>query len=163
MLRDRYENDPSFWAIIKQLAIEMEPELAQIDKILDVPPYNFMLHISPFHDEVNDYYHWHIEIIPSLTKTAGFEWGTGFYINPVPPEQAAAFLREVEVEARRQVGFEGVDAPPGASCPVIEAVRGAGYEPVVDSVTLGIAGMSCASCAARVERAVKGLAPSGRA
>jgi UDPglucose--hexose-1-phosphate uridylyltransferase len=36
--------------------------------------------------------------MPSLTKTAGFEWGTGFYINPVPPEQAAAFLREVEVE-----------------------------------------------------------------
>jgi IS5 family transposase len=35
MLRDRYENDPSFWAIIEQLAIEMEPELAQIDKILD--------------------------------------------------------------------------------------------------------------------------------
>jgi UDPglucose--hexose-1-phosphate uridylyltransferase len=38
--------------------------------------------------------------MPSLTKTAGFEWGTGFYINPVPPEQAAAFLREVEVEAQ---------------------------------------------------------------
>ena len=38
--------------------------------------------------------------MPSLTKTAGFEWGTGFYINPVPPEQAAGFLREVEVEAQ---------------------------------------------------------------
>ena len=35
MLRDRYENDPSFWAIIEQLAVEMEPELAQIDQILD--------------------------------------------------------------------------------------------------------------------------------
>ena len=43
------------------------------------------------------HYHWHIEIIPRLTKVAGFEWGSGFYINPVPPEDAAAFLREVEV------------------------------------------------------------------
>ena len=37
-----------------------------------------------------------LEIIPRLTKLAGFEWGSGFYINPVPPEDAAAFLREVE-------------------------------------------------------------------
>jgi UDPglucose--hexose-1-phosphate uridylyltransferase len=32
-----------------------------------------------------------------LTKVAGFEWGSGFYINPVPPENAAGFLRDVEV------------------------------------------------------------------
>ena len=42
------------------------------------------------------HYHWHIQIIPRLTKVAGFEWGSGFYINPVPPEDAAAFLRDVE-------------------------------------------------------------------
>jgi UDPglucose--hexose-1-phosphate uridylyltransferase len=40
------------------------------------------------------HYHWHIEIIPKLTKVAGFEWGTGFYINPTPPEESAHFLRE---------------------------------------------------------------------
>jgi UDPglucose--hexose-1-phosphate uridylyltransferase len=45
------------------------------------------------------HYHWHIEIIPRLTKTAGFEWGSGFYINPVPPEEAAAFLRDIEIES----------------------------------------------------------------
>jgi len=44
------------------------------------------------------HYHWHIEVIPRLTRVAGFEWGTGFYINPVPPEQAAAFLKETEVD-----------------------------------------------------------------
>ena len=44
------------------------------------------------------HYHWHIEVIPRLTKVAGFEWGSGFYINPVPPENAARFLREVEVD-----------------------------------------------------------------
>ena len=40
------------------------------------------------------HYHWHIEVIPRLTKVAGFEWGSGFYINPVPPENAASFFRE---------------------------------------------------------------------
>ena len=44
------------------------------------------------------HYHWHIEVIPRLTKVAGFEWGSGFYINPVPPEDAASFLREVKVD-----------------------------------------------------------------
>jgi UDPglucose--hexose-1-phosphate uridylyltransferase len=36
--------------------------------------------------------------MPKLTKTAGFEWGTGFYINPTPPEEAARFLREAKIE-----------------------------------------------------------------
>jgi UDPglucose--hexose-1-phosphate uridylyltransferase len=38
-----------------------------------------------------------------LTKVAGFEWGTGFYINPTPPEEAAKFLREAPVEAPQAV------------------------------------------------------------
>ena len=33
-----------------------------------------------------------------MTRVAGFEWGTGFYINPVPPEQAATVLRETDVD-----------------------------------------------------------------
>ena len=40
-----------------------------------------------------DHYHWHVEIFPRLATTAGFEWGAGYFINPVPPEQAAAILR----------------------------------------------------------------------
>jgi len=43
-----------------------------------------------------EHYHWHIEIIPRLTKMAGFEWGTGFYINPTPPEEATTYLRETQ-------------------------------------------------------------------
>jgi UDPglucose--hexose-1-phosphate uridylyltransferase len=42
-------------------------------------------------------YHWHIEIMPRLTRVAGFEWGTGFYICPLKPEDAAKFLREVDI------------------------------------------------------------------
>ncbi|MDP2167811.1 MAG: galactose-1-phosphate uridylyltransferase [Thermodesulfovibrionales bacterium] len=71
--------------------------LKQLDKTLDVPPYNFVIHTSPFNDENNEYYHWHIEIMPKLTKIAGFEWGSGFYINPIPPEDAAKFMREAGI------------------------------------------------------------------
>lgn len=68
--------------------------LRRMDKVLSHPPYNFILHSSPLHEKTGDYYHWHLEIIPKLTQVAGFEWGTGFYINPVSPEEAATFLRE---------------------------------------------------------------------
>jgi len=80
-----------------QLAEILQIILRKMDKILDVPPYNFMIHTSPFTEEENIYYHWHIEIIPKLTKTAGFEWGSGFYINPTAPEEAAKFMREAQV------------------------------------------------------------------
>jgi UDPglucose--hexose-1-phosphate uridylyltransferase len=69
--------------------------LQRMDRVLTDPPYNFVIHTSPFGESNNTYYHWHIEIIPRLTKVAGFEWGTGFYINPTPPEEAAQYLREV--------------------------------------------------------------------
>ncbi len=79
------------------LAQILQKTLKQIDRILNLPPYNMMIHISPFKDELNDYYHWHIEIKPKLTKIAGFEWGSGFYINPTPPEEAAKFMRETDI------------------------------------------------------------------
>jgi UDPglucose--hexose-1-phosphate uridylyltransferase len=79
------------------LADILQRVLKQLDKVLDTPPYNFILHTSAFKEEVNDYYHWHIEIVPKLTKTAGFEWGSGFYINPTPPEEAAKFMREAKI------------------------------------------------------------------
>jgi UDPglucose--hexose-1-phosphate uridylyltransferase len=66
----------------------------EIEKVLERPAYNFMIHTSPLQDAKLPFYHWHIEIIPKLTKVAGFEWGTGFYINPTPPEESAKFLRD---------------------------------------------------------------------
>lgn len=80
-----------------ELADMLQRILKQMDKILDTPPYNFMLHTSPFYDEDNEYYHWHIELMPKLTKIAGFEWGSGFYINPTPPEESAKFMREAKI------------------------------------------------------------------
>ena len=76
--------------------------LAKIEAALDRPAYNYIIHTAPFDTQALRHYHWHIEIIPRLTKTAGFEWGTGFYINPVPPEEAAAFLRDVEAPYTRR-------------------------------------------------------------
>lgn len=67
--------------------------LRRMDKVLARPAYNFILHSSPLHERTGEFYHWHLEIIPKLTQVAGFEWGTGFYINPVSPEESATALR----------------------------------------------------------------------
>lgn len=62
---------------------------------LSNPPYNMVLHSSPHREQkYNDSYHWHLEFLPRVTIVAGFEWGTGCYINPTPPEEAAQFLRQ---------------------------------------------------------------------
>ncbi|RKY87537.1 galactose-1-phosphate uridylyltransferase [candidate division KSB1 bacterium] len=73
--------------------------LTKLEKSLEDPPYNYMIHTAPFNYNDLEYYHWHIEIIPRMTRVAGFEWGTDFYINPVPPEDASAFLREIETDS----------------------------------------------------------------
>jgi len=86
------------------LARILRKTLAKLKKGLNDPPYNYVIHTAPFKrpkvgywKSIDHDYHWHIEIMPRLTRVAGFEWGTGFYICPLPPEDAAKFLREVEV------------------------------------------------------------------
>jgi UDPglucose--hexose-1-phosphate uridylyltransferase len=69
--------------------------LQRMDKVLDFPAYNFLIHNAPLKSAPLDYFTWHIEIIPKLVQTAGFEWGTGFYINPVSPEEASKHLRNI--------------------------------------------------------------------
>ena len=70
---------------------------AKLDRVLDHPAYNLVIHSAPVYDQPTEHYHWHVEIMPKLTKVAGFEWGTGFYINPTTPEESAKFLREAKV------------------------------------------------------------------
>ena len=79
---------------VEFLAPILSESLRRMDKVLSRPAYNFILHSSPLHEKTADFYHWHLEIIPKLTEVAGFEWGTGFYINPVAPEESAKFLRD---------------------------------------------------------------------
>ena len=81
-------------ATLQNLAGVLRTTLRKLDKALERPPYNFIIHSAPLQENHQPHYHWHIEIIPKLTKVAGFEWGTGFYINPTPPEESAKFLRE---------------------------------------------------------------------
>lgn len=81
-------------ATLQNLAWVLRTTLRKINKALERPAFNFIVHSAPVQEPFLPYYHWHIEIIPKLTKVAGFEWGTGFYINPTPPEESARFLRE---------------------------------------------------------------------
>jgi UDPglucose--hexose-1-phosphate uridylyltransferase len=76
------------------LARAIQSLAKKMDVVLDSPAYNIVLHSAPVHDPPTDHYHWHLEVMPKLTKVAGFEWGSGFYINPTAPEEAAKFLRE---------------------------------------------------------------------
>jgi len=83
---------------IEELSQVLRTVLLKLEVSLEFPPYNYIIHTTPFAFGEVEHYHWHIEIIPRLTKIAGFEWGTGFYINTVTPESAAEFLRDVNIE-----------------------------------------------------------------
>jgi UDPglucose--hexose-1-phosphate uridylyltransferase len=80
-----------------ELARILKQVLLKIKHVFNDPPYNFIIHTSPIEEREREDYHWHIEIIPKLMRIAGFEWGSGFYINPTPPEIAAKYLREAKV------------------------------------------------------------------
>jgi len=90
-----------------QLARCLKDILMRLKKTLNDPPYNYVLHTAPnpvpragkpdYWGTIQYDFHWHIEIIPRLTKMAGFEWGSGLYINPTAPEEAAKYLREVKI------------------------------------------------------------------
>ncbi len=75
------------------LARALKKILARMNEALESPAYNLVIHTSPVMESTNEFYHWHVELMPKLSKVAGFEWGTGFYLNPTSPEEAAAFLR----------------------------------------------------------------------
>jgi UDPglucose--hexose-1-phosphate uridylyltransferase len=81
----------------EEFAFILKRTIQRIEKGLGPVAYNYMLFTAPFDVGGLPHYHWHLEIIPRMTKQAGFEWGTGFYINPVPPEEAAEFLRSVKL------------------------------------------------------------------
>jgi UDPglucose--hexose-1-phosphate uridylyltransferase len=75
-------------------AAVLKATMSALKRSLHDPPFNYTIHSAPLREAHSKHYHWHMEITPALTKVAGFEVGTGFYINPVPPESAAEALRE---------------------------------------------------------------------
>jgi len=99
---------------LADLASVFKQILSRLKAVLDDPPYNALLHTAPMRHHrtkvgywktIEEDYHWHIELITRLTRVAGFEWGSGFYINPTPPEESAKYLREAIVEEAK-VGVE---------------------------------------------------------
>ncbi|MBS2026746.1 MAG: galactose-1-phosphate uridylyltransferase [Deltaproteobacteria bacterium] len=82
---------------LRGVAALVRDTLKRLDVALEKPAYNFMLHTAPLREQPMAHYHWHFEIVPALSQVAGFEWGSGFHINPTPPEEAAAFLRKLEI------------------------------------------------------------------
>jgi UDPglucose--hexose-1-phosphate uridylyltransferase len=94
---------PSFDSItdeeIKGLASVLKKTFLKLRNALKDPSFNLMIHTLPLHGKESDSFHWHIEIIPHLTRVAGFELGTGFYVNATPPEMAADTLRKTEPHA----------------------------------------------------------------
>ena len=83
---------------VSDLALIMKRVQTRLETVLENPPYNYIIRTAPFDVPPLEEHHWHIEIVPRLTKVAGFEWGTGCYINPVAPEDACKFLKEVSIE-----------------------------------------------------------------
>lgn len=88
---------PDFWRAgdreLDDFARTLTEVLERLRRRLDDPPFNFMIHTAPFRGK-HPSYHWHLELVPKLIRSSAFEWGTGFHVNPTPPELAASILRK---------------------------------------------------------------------
>jgi UDPglucose--hexose-1-phosphate uridylyltransferase len=76
----------------------LQETLKRLSIGLNDPDYNYIIRSAPIEDTNVKYDHWYAVIVPKLTTPAGFEIGTGIYINSALPEQCADFLRRVEIE-----------------------------------------------------------------
>src|SRR5262249_34896649 len=86
------------------LAYTLRTVLAKLYHGLANPDFNYTIRSAPAECVGVKYFHWYLSIIPRLTRVAGFELGSGMFINTVLPEAAAAFLRNVKVEKLKVVG-----------------------------------------------------------
>jgi UDPglucose--hexose-1-phosphate uridylyltransferase len=90
------------------LAAILRDHLRRMRALLQDPPYNLVLHTAPsphprpglpdYWTTIEHDFHWHVEVVPRVTRIAGFEWGSGYTVNPTPPEEAAQFLRGADPE-----------------------------------------------------------------
>jgi UDPglucose--hexose-1-phosphate uridylyltransferase len=79
---------------VADLAAILKHLLERFKTVLGSPAFNYVIHTAPHDKEDTPSYHWHLEVIPRMTNIAGFEWGTGFYINPIAPEEAGKRILE---------------------------------------------------------------------
>lgn len=93
------EHQASFGSIslktAKQFSKTLKIILGKFYRGLNNPDYNYIIHTAPIKDEHEDYFHWHLQILPRLVTPAGFELGTGMFINAALPEETSAFMRDI--------------------------------------------------------------------
>ncbi len=82
---------------IKDLSKCLKAVLAKLYYGLNNPDFNYSVRSIPTRDIHTEYFHWYITIVPRVTKTAGFEIGSGMYVNTALPEESAEFLRGISV------------------------------------------------------------------
>jgi len=85
-------------AELSLLAATLKTVLAKVHHGLNDPDYNFSIRSIPAKEGHREYFHWYLTIIPRVARTAGFEIGSGMYINPALPEESAEFLRQVVLD-----------------------------------------------------------------
>ena len=93
---------------LEALAAILRDFLRRLRGLLGDPPYNLVLHTAPsphprpshpeYWSTIEQDFHWHLEIVPRVTRIAGFEWGSGYTVNPTPPEEAALYLKQASAE-----------------------------------------------------------------
>jgi UDPglucose--hexose-1-phosphate uridylyltransferase len=79
---------------LEGLASGIRTVMTGIDWALERPAYNLVLHSAPLSGESDRAFHWHLEILPRVTRYSGLEWGSGIFRNPVAPEDTAQTLRD---------------------------------------------------------------------
>ena len=83
---------------LRDMAMHLKTLLAKFYYGLDDPDYNFVIRSSGPGDAGYEYCHWYLAVIPRITKNAGFELGSGMFINASLPEESADFLKTVKIE-----------------------------------------------------------------
>lgn len=91
----RFEDAPP--QVLLSLAGMLKSLVGRMNQALETPPYNLIIHSGPLSEDTSAFFHWHVELMPRVSRVAGFEWGSGFYINPTSPEEAAEVLRAVRL------------------------------------------------------------------
>jgi UDPglucose--hexose-1-phosphate uridylyltransferase len=76
------------------LARCLRETLTRLHRRSEKLPFNYIIHSAPMAGSTHRYYHWHLEILPKLSQAAGFEWGSGSFMNSLSPEDAARILRD---------------------------------------------------------------------
>lgn len=93
---------PSFLSIdekeIASLGHILRTVLRKVYVGLGDPDYNYVIRSAPFRDEEQEYLHWYVTIVPRVTRAAGFELGSGMFINTALPEESAEFLRGISID-----------------------------------------------------------------